>query len=104
MVNIVNHWGYFIYLSWMPSYFHQALGLDLRASSFLAFLPWAVRGGGARPAQAAPRQGSQRTRPAHMPPLGPPAPAMPACRNAGEAQTRCAALPRVVLFGVGAVV
>jgi len=36
--------------------------------------------------------------------LGPPAPAMPACRNAGEAQTRCAALPRVVLFGVGAVV
>jgi len=47
VVNIVNHWGYFIYLSWMPSYFHQALGLDLRASSFLAFLPWAVRGGGA---------------------------------------------------------
>lgn len=23
VVNIVNHWGYFIYLSWMPSYFHQ---------------------------------------------------------------------------------
>ena len=43
MVNIVNHWGYFIYLSWMPSYFHQALGLDLRSSSFLAFLPWTVR-------------------------------------------------------------
>lgn len=19
----MNHWGYFIYLSWMPSYFHQ---------------------------------------------------------------------------------
>ena len=43
VVNIVNHWGYFIYLSWMPSYFHQALGLDLRSSSFLAFLPWTVR-------------------------------------------------------------
>ena len=23
VVNVVNHWGYFIYLSWMPSYFHQ---------------------------------------------------------------------------------
>lgn len=21
IVNIVNHWGYFIYLNWMPSYF-----------------------------------------------------------------------------------
>jgi len=61
VVNIVNHWGYFIYLSWMPSYFHQALGLDLRASSFLAFLPWAVRGG-ARPARAVPRRGHRRAR------------------------------------------
>ena len=22
IVNIVNHWGYFIYLNWMPSYFN----------------------------------------------------------------------------------
>ncbi|KAK9845874.1 hypothetical protein WJX81_004733 [Elliptochloris bilobata] len=42
VVNIVNHWGYFIYLSWMPSYFHQALHLDIKSSSFLAFLPWTV--------------------------------------------------------------
>jgi len=42
IVNIVNHWGYFIYLNWMPTYFNQALGFDLRASSFLAFLPWLV--------------------------------------------------------------
>jgi ACS family sodium-dependent inorganic phosphate cotransporter/ACS family sodium-dependent inorganic phosphate cotransporter-like MFS transporter 9 len=23
IVNIVNHWGYFIYLNWMPSYFSK---------------------------------------------------------------------------------
>jgi ACS family sodium-dependent inorganic phosphate cotransporter/ACS family sodium-dependent inorganic phosphate cotransporter-like MFS transporter 9 len=40
VVNFVNHWGYFIYLNWMPSYFNKALGFDLRASSLLAFLPW----------------------------------------------------------------
>eukprot|EP00884_Botryococcus_braunii_P012813 jgi/Botrbrau1/21532/Bobra.174_2s0035.1 len=42
LVNIVNHWGYFIYLNWMPSYFYQTLGLDLKASSMFAFLPWTV--------------------------------------------------------------
>lgn len=42
VVNFVNHWGYFIYLNWMPSYFVKALGVDLRASSFLSFLPWTV--------------------------------------------------------------
>ena len=41
-VNFVNHWSYFILLNWMPSYFVRALGLDLRASSFLSFLPWIV--------------------------------------------------------------
>ena len=42
IVNFVNHWGYFIYLNWMPSYFVKVLGVDLRASSFLSFLPWTV--------------------------------------------------------------
>ncbi|KIY98369.1 putative anion transporter 2 [Monoraphidium neglectum] len=42
VVNFVNHWGYFIYLNWMPTYFSKALGFDLRASSLLAFLPWLV--------------------------------------------------------------
>lgn len=42
VVNFVNHWGYFIYLNWMPSYFIKALGVDLRSSSFLSFLPWTV--------------------------------------------------------------
>eukprot|EP00198_Chlamydomonas_reinhardtii_P002510 XP_001691846.1 predicted protein [Chlamydomonas reinhardtii] len=42
IVNIVNHFGYFIYLNWMPTYFSKALGFDLRSSSFTAFLPWLV--------------------------------------------------------------
>lgn len=46
VVNIVNHWGYFIYLNWMPSYFNKALGMDLRSSSWLAFLPWLVMAAG----------------------------------------------------------
>lgn len=46
IVNFVNHWGYFIYLNWMPSYFNKVLGLDLRASSFVSFLPWLVMAAG----------------------------------------------------------
>jgi ACS family sodium-dependent inorganic phosphate cotransporter/ACS family sodium-dependent inorganic phosphate cotransporter-like MFS transporter 9 len=26
LVNFVNHWGYFIYLNWMPSYFVKVCG------------------------------------------------------------------------------
>lgn len=40
VVNFVNHWGYFIYLNWMPSYFARTLGLGVAASSALSFLPW----------------------------------------------------------------
>jgi MFS transporter, ACS family, solute carrier family 17 (sodium-dependent inorganic phosphate cotransporter), member 9 len=29
IVNIVNHWGYFIYLNWIPTYFHK-VGSDVR--------------------------------------------------------------------------
>jgi len=42
IANFVNHWGYFIYLNWLPAYFNQSLGFDLRSSSMLSFLPWAV--------------------------------------------------------------
>lgn len=38
--NFVNHWGYFIYLSWIPSYFSSMYGLNLQKSSFMAFVPW----------------------------------------------------------------
>ena len=33
---------YFIYLSWLPTYFLEVHGLNLRSSSALAFIPWLV--------------------------------------------------------------
>ncbi|KAL4424918.1 hypothetical protein ABPG77_009647 [Micractinium sp. CCAP 211/92] len=42
IANFVNHWGYFIYLNWMPTYFYKVLGMDLRASSLMSFVPWVV--------------------------------------------------------------
>lgn len=33
---------YFIFLSWLPSYFHRSQGLNLQASSLSAFIPWAT--------------------------------------------------------------
>lgn len=42
IVNFVNHWGYFIYLAWIPTFFVRTLGVNLRSSSFLSFLPWTV--------------------------------------------------------------
>ena len=40
--NVVNHWGYFMYLNWMPTYFYKVLGMNLRTSSFMSFVPWLV--------------------------------------------------------------
>ena len=40
VANFVNHWGYFIYLSWIPTYFARQHALNLAASSFMAFMPW----------------------------------------------------------------
>ena len=34
---------YFIYLNWMPSYFHHVFGMDVKSSSLFSFLPWTVR-------------------------------------------------------------
>ncbi len=39
VANFVNHWGYFIYLNWMPSYFSQALG-EHGAGHFLVQAPY----------------------------------------------------------------
>jgi len=38
--NVANHWGYFVYLSWLPSYFHGAVGLDLATSAAASLGPW----------------------------------------------------------------
>ena len=40
VANVVNHFNYFIYLNWMPTYFHAAMGLNVRASALFTFLPW----------------------------------------------------------------
>lgn len=34
--------GYFIYLNWLPSYFNRILGVNVRSSALLSFLPWLV--------------------------------------------------------------
>ena len=34
--------GYFIYLNWLPTYFNRVLGVNLRSSAALSFLPWLV--------------------------------------------------------------
>lgn len=39
VVNVVNHWGYFIYLNWMPSYFNKVTGCPPHAGD---------KGGGGR--------------------------------------------------------
>lgn len=41
---IVSHfchnWGTFILLTWMPTYYNQVLGLDLKSSGLFSVLPW----------------------------------------------------------------
>eukprot|EP00871_Galdieria_phlegrea_P005397 jgi/Galph1/5859/GphlegSOOS_G4501.1 len=33
-------WGYFVLLTWLPTYFNQHLGLNLASSSIFSILPW----------------------------------------------------------------
>eukprot|EP00171_Calliarthron_tuberculosum_P017554 IDg17554t1 len=33
-------WGYFVLLTWLPTYFNKELGFNLAASSFLSIVPW----------------------------------------------------------------
>lgn len=40
IANTVNHFNYFIYLNWLPTYFHDVVGLNVRSSSLFTFLPW----------------------------------------------------------------
>eukprot|EP00189_Rhodosorus_marinus_P002021 CAMPEP_0113956880 /NCGR_PEP_ID=MMETSP0011_2-20120614/2352_1 /TAXON_ID=101924 /ORGANISM="Rhodosorus marinus" /LENGTH=516 /DNA_ID=CAMNT_0000967165 /DNA_START=248 /DNA_END=1798 /DNA_ORIENTATION=+ /assembly_acc=CAM_ASM_000156 len=34
-------WGYFVLLTWTPTYFNSKLGFDMTSSAFLAIIPWA---------------------------------------------------------------
>lgn len=40
IANVVNHFNYFIYLNWLPAFFHNAMGLNVRSSALFTFLPW----------------------------------------------------------------
>ena len=42
IANFVNNWGFFILLAWMPLYFKQVVGLNLRAAAWFSALPWAT--------------------------------------------------------------
>lgn len=35
-----HNWGTFILLTWMPTYYNQVLGLDLKSSGLFSVLPW----------------------------------------------------------------
>ena len=43
---VINHfcsnWGFYVILTWLPTYFTQALGVDLRQVGLYAILPWLV--------------------------------------------------------------
>jgi len=45
--NVANHWGYFVFLNWLPSYFSSVLKTDLRASAAWSVAPWAAMAAGA---------------------------------------------------------
>lgn len=42
VANAVNNWGYFIMLSWMPTYFKNVFGVSIRDAAWFSALPWAV--------------------------------------------------------------
>jgi ACS family sodium-dependent inorganic phosphate cotransporter len=43
---IINHfcsnWGFYVILTWLPTYFHQALGVDIVQVGVYTILPWLV--------------------------------------------------------------
>ena len=42
IANFVNNWGIFILLAWMPLYFKQVIGVNLRTAAWFSALPWAT--------------------------------------------------------------
>lgn len=48
VANVVNHFNYFIYLNWLPAFFHNAMGLNVRSSALFTFLPWVAMARNAR--------------------------------------------------------
>ncbi|AQK93447.1 putative anion transporter 3 chloroplastic [Zea mays] len=42
LANVVNNWGYFVLLSWMPVYFKTVYNVNLKQAAWFSAIPWAV--------------------------------------------------------------
>nr|CAB3461304.1 unnamed protein product [Digitaria exilis] len=42
IANVVNNWGYFVLLSWMPVYFKTVYNVNLKQAAWFSAIPWAV--------------------------------------------------------------
>ncbi|KAJ6849024.1 putative anion transporter 2, chloroplastic [Iris pallida] len=42
VANVVNNWGYFVLLSWMPVYFKTVYHVNLKQAAWFSAIPWAV--------------------------------------------------------------
>ncbi|KAM0844719.1 hypothetical protein ACQ4PT_056850 [Festuca glaucescens] len=42
VANVINNWGYFVLLSWMPVYFKTVYDVNLKQAAWFSAIPWAV--------------------------------------------------------------
>eukprot|EP01018_Ginkgo_biloba_P034255 Gb_13176 [translate_table: standard] len=42
VANAMHNWGYFIILSWMPTYFNTIYGVNLKQAAWFSAIPWAM--------------------------------------------------------------
>ncbi|KQK05973.1 hypothetical protein BRADI_2g23690v3 [Brachypodium distachyon] len=42
VANVINNWGYFVLLSWMPVYFKTVYNVNLKQAAWFSAIPWAV--------------------------------------------------------------
>ncbi|KAG8085772.1 hypothetical protein GUJ93_ZPchr0010g9197 [Zizania palustris] len=42
VANVVNNWGYFVLLSWMPVYFKTVYNVNLKQAAWFSAIPWGV--------------------------------------------------------------
>jgi len=42
VANVINNWGYFVLLSWMPVYFKTVYNVNLKQAAWFSAVPWAV--------------------------------------------------------------
>ncbi|VAH07956.1 unnamed protein product [Triticum turgidum subsp. durum] len=42
VANVINNWGYFVLLSWMPVYFKTVYNVNLKQAAWFSAIPWGV--------------------------------------------------------------